>query len=201
MAKQRSITEFTSPDGFKFTEDEVEEVPIIDRSAPPRVDIYAKVYKTDGIFGPYQSIHEKREDCRRVLKFTKSLIEEMRPKIWRLTSLPDPRYEADYIFRFMVAGYNIYRKFAMLLTNIEIDDYYLSTSFSMEFRDYRQRQAFIASADVDHLCSKLIKYTEGVFNVKRLDTLYHLSCRVNKAFQTWILRQVEKHEKNKIPKK
>lgn len=122
----------------------------------------------------------------------------MRPKIWRLTSLPDPRKEADYIFRFMIAGYNVYRHYAILQKKpIQIDDMYLDTTFSMEFRDYRQRQAFIASADIDHLCTRLIEHSKCVFNAKKLNTLYILSKRVNTAFQTWILRQVDKHAKNK----
>ena len=151
--------------------------------------------------GPYESIHDKRENCRRSLKFTKSLIEELRPKIWRLKSLPDPGKEADYMFRYLLAGYNVYRKFAVLQRNpIQIDDAYLKTTFSMNYLDYRQCQGFITSADIDHLCSRLIARVAVVFNAKKLNTLYFLSMKVNKGFQSLLLRVVEKLDKMKTNK-
>ena len=150
------------------------------------VDIFAEIYLSvlPGL-NETESIMDKRQLCIRAINAIHSIVNATHTKTLRFknhNTIEDTRCK-------LIAIYNPLRHFSHLyLPGYEISNSHETTSFSMNYREYHQRELYLLLNDIYWVSQNIkVKYVFNCIEYKKLDLLAKICTKVSKILQKWAL--------------
>ena len=150
------------------------------------MDIYAEIYPcVIDSFSDKESIVDKRGLCIQSLGVIDYVLDCMRTKI--LTFQDHDVIEDSH--RKLMAVYNPLSHFYQWFVSDDVPQCHATTSFNMNYIEYRQREIFLLSSDIFWLSDGIRKkFILTCIMYKKLDLLAKISTKSSKVIQKWAVQ-------------